>query len=401
MGATTFPAEAVSPLNKLQFVIQQNEAARSQLESFRYSYQIETDTFPAGQPAEKQVSSGRVVASREGRYGFLEKIQPILDAGSDKVVFEPRANRMVVNDKYSASWSGSNSSVAVVVDHSSFASLSPEIAETLEHSGGEKFEECSFGTTESTLASIYNSKKERHWDLSERVDLSGGKEFAVKLFSPAGGHVPLLISEWQLDADKGFLVTSYKAYRTNTLVGFVRTVDVKCDPLTKLWFPSVIIEKTLRAWVLPPADIANNPHAEELYRERRIHIDGVTLHAAVAKEQFSLEALDIPNGTYVNRTLLDGTTVTSIMSKNVALPADVDQEFKAATKPSLDSLEITEAAPGTIRSSLGTMTGQRSDVPKSSEETAIKYMRPALFSLLFLAGCAGIVVVIMQNRKGG
>jgi hypothetical protein len=65
---------------KLEFVLRQNHAARDQLKSFRYTYQIDMERTPEGEPAIKDVMHGRVAVSAHRTLRLDRDLQRLADS---------------------------------------------------------------------------------------------------------------------------------------------------------------------------------------------------------------------------------------------------------------------------------------------------------------------------------
>jgi hypothetical protein len=304
---------------------------------------MEVDTVRDGQAPSKVASSGEVILSGDFRYTLCKKMQRIFTDGANTETLEPRTHRTVVNDKYSAYWAGTQSSLPIIVDHPSIASMAPEVADELRQHGDERIEELAFGTSEERIGKIYGTGKERRWQLSEGTK-DGDKIFTVTAGSVDKAHADIVTHEWEIDADKGFLITAFKVYRAENVVGFVRSINPKRDSASGFWFPENILDTTYRSFVMKPTDDLASPRAKEVYRERTIKVDTVGLNVSVPPEQFTVKALDIPNGTNVARKLLDGRKTVFIMSNGIALPQPVYQDVRAASRPTVSSTTVDELA---------------------------------------------------------
>lgn len=315
----------------LKFLIEQNEAARQKIRSYSYTISLEwKDESKADQPALK----GEGEVKRRGDYLWSKYRRTAFNKTAGEM--QERELRVVVNDKYMASWPMVGGPLAYQDDHSSFDTIDPRIKTRIRiDTPFEVLPYCFGDTVRSFRESVNLHPEKTKWDAIEVNAPDGRLLYQIRRFVPIMNDASKPDMIWVVDPDRGFLATETISYKPDGKVWISRSIETT-EAAEGVWFPLGYAENRYGG--------RGATDAQVLTEWRNGKLTHVRVNDEFPDEQFRIDALhlreDKPDIVVV-RTGLDGRTVPYVYRQEGLIPQELAEIAQSAVDRTLSGIDST------------------------------------------------------------
>lgn len=307
----------------ITFVLIQNAEAYNRMSSLSYKCEYECDMDLGDPPAPvgsiwanvgnrkvPRISSGPPRGGRTHAKGYEEVIQKgslrwtskqehkTWDAGGAQDFHA----RTVINNDYAAMWYVGQP-YAYQFDHESIPSISPKAARRLTLSSSRDCMRYTMGPLDKSYLQQYMETRDtRRWEIEEKILADSSSLFYIKEYFGSGtpsdsNHLRRVLV---IDPMKDFLVTRSTYYQPDGTIAVKADVTLEKSENANIWLPKAIDEKRYYP--------ASNTHSSgnDVMKWLRINVTDVLVNPEIDDRQFTLNALEIPDGVKLVKRLTGG-----------------------------------------------------------------------------------------------
>jgi len=312
----------------LDFLVAQNEAAQEKIES--YSYTLEDKWLGSS----GMVFEGTAQVKQQGDNFWTKYTRTGLNETAGEM--QEREIRIVVNDKYAAVLPMMGNPIAYQRDYTSFESMDARTKSLLK--GTTPFDCLSYAFGAGSRRSFREAMKvypdKIKWDAIKTQDINEKTLYQIQRFMPpeAEGGDYWLEKIWNLDPQKGFVVSESTTYHPDGNVWFQRSMQIE-EVSEGAWFPVAYREDR---YPKTASDSEKNKKA----RWKEITLKDMKVNQEFPKEQFEIDALNLKEDQpdiIVLRTGLDGKKVPYIYHNGKLLPQEIVNGLERAIAFELNS----------------------------------------------------------------
>jgi hypothetical protein len=391
----------------LNFLIEQNEAAREKIKTAEYTVKWTAD-LEVKEGLRHNEGTGEVKMKGDWRLSTQECDASIAATGWS----QKRTPRMVINDKYLAYWPELGNGYIYQNDHQSVKGLSDDSKLYSElHSTPDVYSfNVAFGgemdTTFREMMKLHPGEIE--WTAEEAKQSNGKTVYLIKRYSPFMNDRSKPDGVWTIDPEKGFLVTEAVFYSKAGNVWVTRRTEPK-EIGSGIWIPVTYQEKRYGQ----PTD---RQATEEPDRSTAIELEDITVNQGISDDLFVVESIlpeEYRESTTLVRKGLDGNLEAYVYRTGKYISRDLWHEMDHVLARSLKDPHVTdrvaekqETAPGgqsqiveknqvaPEEAQIGLAAAEETDTP-STEEDDDNRLRYVLFGL----GVIVLVVVLATFGK--
>ena len=299
-------AQATSGKELLDFLIAQNEAAKEKIGA--YSCTLETKWSGSND----RVFEGTAQIKKQGDNLWTKYTRTAFNETAGEM--QEREIRIVVNDKYVVVLPMMGNPTAYQHDYTSFETMDARTKSLLTISSPRDYITCAFGAaSRQTFHEEMERLPDTKWDAIETQDKNGRKIYQIQRFVPTEAGDYKLERTWNLDPQKGFLISEITTYGFDGAVRFQTSMQIE-EVSEGIWFPVALRSES-------------HPDGEnEKGRWRENTLKDVKVNQEFPKEQFEIDALNLkedqPN-IIVLRTGLDGKDTPYVYHNGKLLPLEI------------------------------------------------------------------------------
>ncbi|MBW7989229.1 MAG: outer membrane lipoprotein-sorting protein [Planctomycetes bacterium] len=313
-------AIANDDIELITFVLTQNAEAANRMSSLSYKCKYECD-MDLGDPHAPVGSTGANVGDRQvprissgpprGGRTHAEGVEEVIQKGSLRWTSKQEHKtwdagggqdfhaRTAINNDYAAMWNVGQSH-AYQFDHESIPSISPKAARRLTLSSSR---DCMRYTLDQSFLQQYMETKDtKRWEIEEKILADSSSLFYIKEYFGSGtpsdsNHLRRVLV---IDPVKDFLVTRSTYYRPDGTIALKTDVTLEKSENANIWLPKAIDEKRYY-----PAS-SKHSSGNDVMKWLRMNVTDVLVNPEVDDRQFTLEALEIPDGVKLVKRLTGG-----------------------------------------------------------------------------------------------
>jgi len=276
--------------DKINFLLLQNEAARAKLSSGSLVFQevLGGDVPADASKGELHSRSGTVSFHNAFRLGTKKETAGIaLSAGGPIIQHVESETHSVIGPFHSGIWIVGRP-LAEQYDHQSPQSMRISTIERIGSLAGEDYLQLGFGAPNKPLRELINEDPARFsWKVEEKNEAGKDHIFNLEMyFKPPKGGEPYRIHDIELNADKGFLVTSLRFYREDGRIWSSINMQARDTTGKGEWAITQLEDKAF-------AD-PSNPAQSPLTHYRMLKFQFKDVNQPIDDSIFDIKSLDLP-----------------------------------------------------------------------------------------------------------
>lgn len=346
----------------LNFLIEQNEAAKEKIRTIQYKVKWTTNV-EVKKGLRHNEGFGEVKMKGDWRYSTHECNASIPATGWE----QKQTQSMVINDKYLAYWPSIGNAYIYQDDHQSLKELSDDSRLTRDmHTTPDIFAiNVAFGgerdTTFKEMMKLHPGKIK--WTAEEAKEPNGDTVYLIKKYSPFMNDSTKPGGVWTIDPKKGFIVTQAVFYSKAGNVWVTRKIEPK-EIGSGVWIPASYQEQRYGKSTDPQA-------SHEPSSSTTIQLEEISINNEISDDYFVIESIlpeEYRESTTLFRKGLDGNTEAYIYRNGGYILRKDWQNLDHITTKALNDLNENIDAVNNQETSRQSKSKVMKDKPATSEE---------------------------------
>jgi hypothetical protein len=306
----------------IEYILAANEASLNAVKSISYRFKVElSDTPRRGFPF-KSTRHGTYARNAAGEeFIRLFKTTPIIDQTGKLIGTTDTEERSVIAARYAAGWTINAITPAVIWDHDSPTAMTQRAEERVLQDWDRRFHLYAFGDGKQTIRTALLKRDPRIITHVSAPDATTDRFYRLRVgASTQSGREQPLCCYW-FDATQGFLLVRFEAYVGWGDLGIRIDIEPKEDTSRHIWYPATINYIEYRRWRGQARE--TKPDDGETQSKRFAELTDFKLADAWPTTQFTIKALEMPDGTAVIHVNSRGQRTTEFAYDSDTVPQEV------------------------------------------------------------------------------
>lgn len=303
----------------VEFLIEQNEAARNAIKSASFEIAYEYRNPASREGPRHSIGHGTFFYKGDWRAADVSADQQFGDGRE-----EMREIRAVLNDDYAATWRV-GMGTAHQRDHESIENRTKEAKDSFDTNLWPHPLRYGFGEGYYTLAERWENADRRGevWQVSLKKPQQAANElYYIEVYRGQEKAVPS--HTFVLDPEKGYLVTQTFSYGADGQVGSVTDVKVEFDQASDVWFPARMVERShpnwpMKGWASLDESIAS------VRPSLSMEVSNFQANQPIEDDRFAIDALGLEGRVFIIRRQIDDEREIYVHRDGQILPKAVEE----------------------------------------------------------------------------